>query len=94
MTETRPNTTRIAFIGFGEVGQRFARDFGARDSVMLSAFDVALADATRRDRYRAAAEHLHVGLAADAQAACARADIVFAAVTADQTEAVARAAGA
>ena len=92
MTTEPSNVTRIAFIGFGEVGQRFAADFGRLENVALSAFDIAFAQTTRRHQLLAQAQKLNVVAAADGEAACRQAQIVVSAVTADQTEAVAKAA--
>ncbi len=85
------NTTRIGFIGFGEVGQRFARDFGLTDGVVLSAYDIVFDDERLRAERLQTAHALGVVAADSAKALCAAADIVISAVTADQTEAVARA---
>ena len=94
MTAERSNVTRIAFIGFGEVGQRFALDLSKVANVALSAFDIAFDTAAGRDSILARTEKLSVAVAASASAACNCAHIVVSAVTADQTEAVAKAAAA
>jgi 3-hydroxyisobutyrate dehydrogenase-like beta-hydroxyacid dehydrogenase len=87
---SRINSTKIAFIGFGEVGQRFASDLTKRDDVVLSAFDIAFGNAGRGADLEAAATKLGVGRLASAADAGTSADIVVSAVTADQTEAVAQ----
>ena len=80
--------TGIAFIGFGEVGQTFARGLGARDGVRLAAFDILFGTA-REAPLRAAADRLGVRIAADSGAAARDADIVISAVTASEVLAVA-----
>lgn len=84
----------IALIGFGEVGQRFARDFSARGGIGLAAFDVAFNDPARRSEILGRAEGLGVRAARGIAEACENATVVIAAVTADQSKAVAREAGA
>lgn len=86
---SRINSTRIAFIGFGEVGQRFASDLMKRDDVVLSAFDIAFGMPGRGAELAAAAGQLGVKEFVSAADAIGGADIVISAVTADQTEAVA-----
>ncbi|UHC20186.1 DUF1932 domain-containing protein (plasmid) [Methylobacterium currus] len=67
----------FAFIGFGEVGSRFARDIHAVDGLArISAFDI---DAAARDR---AAATGFVTLGASAAEAVGTADVVVLAVTA------------
>lgn len=87
---SRINSTKIAFIGFGEVGQRFAADLMKRDDVALSAYDIAFGRPGRGADLEAAARALSVARCATAAEAGHGADIVVSAVTADQTEAVAR----
>ena len=88
-----PSITRIAIIGFGEVGPIFARaltDAGP----MVSTFDIKLQDAETRPAIlkRAAESRAH---AADTLAAAIDgAQLVFSAVTASQAESVATAAAA
>lgn len=84
----------IALIGFGEVGHRFARDFSARGGIALTASDVAMNDPARRPTVSARAEALGVRPARDIASACETARVVISAVTADQSKAVARDAGA
>lgn len=85
-------TAAIAFIGFGEVGQRFSRDFHANGVDGIRAFDL-LFDQEAGRRLEAAAAEIGVTRAATAEQACAGAGFVFSAVTADRAEAVAREAG-
>ena len=85
------NARRIAFIGFGEVGQTFAADFLRQPDLTVAACDI-LADAPEGTAMRARAEALGVALTPDAEAAAAGAHIIISAVTASQAEAVAQAA--
>lgn len=80
----------LAFIGYGEVGQHFARQLLARPGVAVAAYDLKLDEAARGAPLREAAARDGVRLAADAADAARGVDIVFSAVTADQAEAVAR----
>ena len=83
------NTTTIAFIGFGEVGKRFARDLIANDGVSIAAYDIIVDDPDRRPALEEAAHAIGVTCSASAKSACHGADIVISAVTADKTETVA-----
>jgi 3-hydroxyisobutyrate dehydrogenase-like beta-hydroxyacid dehydrogenase len=83
------NTTTIAFIGFGEVGKRFARDLIANDGIGIAAYDLILEDPSRRPVMEEVARSIGVTCYTSAKSACHGADIVISAVTADQTEAVA-----
>lgn len=87
------NMRHIAFIGFGEVGQTFARGLLARADVRISGYDILVGrDGGRRIAERAA--ELGVTLQESASAATKDAEIVISAVTASQAEAVAEAARA
>ncbi|MGA7327095.1 MAG: DUF1932 domain-containing protein [Rhodomicrobium sp.] len=79
----------IAFIGFGEVGQRFARDFTNNERVRLRAYDILFDDAERGPPLAARAEALGVRAAASLADAASKADIIISAVTADASETVA-----
>ncbi|MDX2201785.1 MAG: DUF1932 domain-containing protein [Hyphomicrobiaceae bacterium] len=79
---------RIAFIGFGEVGQRFSKDLLARPHLRIAAFDIKF-DPARPSPNEKAADALGVRAAPSAAAAADGADFVFSAVTADVAEAVA-----
>jgi len=74
----------IAFLGYGEVGQLFAREFAAKGAA-VAAYDVksaaAFAETAAKDRVR---------LAASPAEAVEGAEIVISAVTADQAVAAAR----
>lgn len=87
------NTTAIAFIGFGEVGQTFSRGLLANDGVAVRAYDL-LFGGDAGARLEAAAQELGVVRAPSAQEACAGATFVFSAVTADRAEVVASEAAA
>jgi 3-hydroxyisobutyrate dehydrogenase-like beta-hydroxyacid dehydrogenase len=83
---------RIGFLGFGEVGQRFASDLrDANPDLELVTFDLLLNEATAGDALRRHAQTSGVALASDAGALAAPGALVFSAVTADQTLDAARA---
>jgi 3-hydroxyisobutyrate dehydrogenase-like beta-hydroxyacid dehydrogenase len=84
--------TRLAFIGFGEVGQTFARDLAGRDGVRVAAYDLKFDDAGARGAMIARAEALGVRVAADAADAAREARVVISAVTAASAGEVAAAA--
>ncbi|WP_067255080.1 NAD(P)-dependent oxidoreductase [Methylobacterium sp. CCH7-A2] len=86
MVSSAPAT--VAFIGFGEVGQTFARGLLANGANGIHAFD-RLFGQTEGQRLEAAARSIGVGCAASAEAVGPKARFVFSAVTADRTEAVA-----
>jgi 3-hydroxyisobutyrate dehydrogenase-like beta-hydroxyacid dehydrogenase len=85
------NSLRIAFIGFGEVGQAFARGLRAQDGISITAFDLLMG---QRNPMVAVATALGVTPATTAAKAALDAQIVISAVTASQAEAVAREAAA
>ena len=64
------NTTAIAFIGFGEVGQTFSRGLLANEGVVIRAYDL-LFGSEAGSRLEAATQELGVVRAASAQEACA-----------------------
>jgi 3-hydroxyisobutyrate dehydrogenase-like beta-hydroxyacid dehydrogenase len=81
---------RMGFLGFGEVGQRFAADLragGARRE--LATFDLLLHQAAAGDAMRRQATVLSVDLVADTAALADSCNLIFSAVTADQTLAAA-----
>lgn len=90
---TESNTLRIAFIGFGEVGQTFARGFFAHDDIAVSAYDI-LVGRPDGERLRSAADAIGVRLRPTAAAAASDARIVISAVTASQALDVARSSAA
>jgi len=82
---------RIGFLGYGEVGQRFAADLRAADAQReLATFDLLLHRAADGDALRRHASTQRVALMADAAALAEQATLIFSAVTADQTLAAAR----
>lgn len=79
-------------IGFGEVGQRFARDFLTRKGIEIAAYDV-LFDAAASGQLKttpAIARALSVTPSPSAHVAVEGALYIFSAVTADRAEEVAR----
>ena len=84
--------TRIALIGFGEVGSIFARDLRAAGHSHITAFDTAFPDAASKAT-RNARQH-EVATAASAAEAVAGAELVICAVTAGSALAAARSAAA
>lgn len=80
----------LAFIGYGEVGQLFARQLMATPDVIVSAFDIKLTETTNADPMREIARQDGVRLNSTAAEAIRGASIIFSAVTADATEMVAR----
>lgn len=83
----------IAFIGFGEVGQTFSRGLMANGAIGIRAYDLLFDSAAGR-RLEDAAQQIGVGRGASPAEACAQADLIFSAVTADRAEAVAAEAAA
>lgn len=86
MLGSRP--AAIAFIGFGEVGQVFSRGLLAQGGLHICAYDLLFGAASGKAIETAATE-IGVSRAASLQEACAGAEIIFSAVTADRAEAVA-----
>jgi 3-hydroxyisobutyrate dehydrogenase-like beta-hydroxyacid dehydrogenase len=76
------NSIRLAFIGYGEVGKLFARQFLARGGVTIAVYDILFDDSGRGPAMIAAAKAAGLRVARDAQEAAVHADIVFSAVTA------------
>lgn len=83
------NTLRIALIGFGEVGRRFADDLHGNRALALSTYDILREDNAKRGDYERAASTRKVTVRENARAACEGAHLVFSAVTAAATEKVA-----
>lgn len=84
--------TRLAFIGFGEVGQTFAGGLKGRGGVTVAAYDLKFDDPRLRGAITARAEALGVRVAADAADAARDAHVVISAVTAAAAGEVAAAA--
>lgn len=76
------NSIRLAFIGYGEVGKLFTRQFLARGGVTIAVYDILFDDAARGPAMIATAKDAGLRVARDAADAAANADIVFSAVTA------------
>jgi 3-hydroxyisobutyrate dehydrogenase-like beta-hydroxyacid dehydrogenase len=84
------DSQRIGFLGYGEVGQRFAADLRAAGAQReLAAFDLLLHQAAAGEVMRRHAGAQRVDLVTDA-AALSSCTLIFSAVTADQTLAAAR----
>lgn len=81
---------KLAFIGFGEVGKLFARQFREKGVAEIAVYDILFDDAARGAAKRREAEQAQARAAASAAEAAEGADIVFSCVTADQAEPVAR----
>lgn len=82
---------RIGFLGFGEVGQRFAADLRARDGACeLAAFDLLLHQAAAGEGMRRHAASNRVEPLTDVAGFSESCDLIFSAVTADQTLVAAR----
>jgi 3-hydroxyisobutyrate dehydrogenase-like beta-hydroxyacid dehydrogenase len=84
--------TRLAFIGFGEVGQTFARGLAGKDGVQVAAYDLKFDVPQLRSDMIGRAEPLGVRVAADAADAARDAHVVISAVTAAAAGEVALAA--
>lgn len=74
--------TRLAFIGFGEVGQTFARQLVKRDGIAVSAYDLQFDRASVGPERIAQAKAMRVRAAASAADAASDAQVVISAVTA------------
>jgi 3-hydroxyisobutyrate dehydrogenase-like beta-hydroxyacid dehydrogenase len=83
------NTLRIALIGFGEVGRRFAGDLQGNPALAISAYDILREDGAQREGYERAAAERGVAARENAKAACDDAHLIFSAVTAAAAEKVA-----
>jgi 3-hydroxyisobutyrate dehydrogenase-like beta-hydroxyacid dehydrogenase len=81
--------TRIAFIGFGEVGDLFARGLLASGRVAIAAYDLKLDDPAQRDAMAESIRRADVLIAGTAADAVMGAEVVVSAVTASAAEAVA-----
>jgi 3-hydroxyisobutyrate dehydrogenase-like beta-hydroxyacid dehydrogenase len=89
------STPRIGFLGFGEVGQRFAADLRARDGALeLSAFDLLLHQAAAGEAMRKHAAANRVEALTHVAGLSETPDLIFSAVTADQTLAAAQSVAA
>jgi 3-hydroxyisobutyrate dehydrogenase-like beta-hydroxyacid dehydrogenase len=83
-------TFNIAFIGFGEVGQRFSHDLSKVPTLGIRAYDILFNDASRSELLVQRAKAIGVVPSASAAEAVNGADVIISAVTADASETVAR----
>jgi 3-hydroxyisobutyrate dehydrogenase-like beta-hydroxyacid dehydrogenase len=80
----------IAFIGYGEVGQLFSRQLAAKPDVRVTAYDILFDDPIRGGELKQRASDEKVHAAGSIADACAVAEIVISAVTADSAIAAAQ----
>ncbi len=80
---------KITLIGYGEVGQIFARELKAHGATSISTFDILFDDAARSEAHRTVAARDGIRFCASAAEAGEGADVIISAVTADKVEAVA-----
>ncbi len=80
----------IAFIGYGEVGQLFSRQLAAKPGVRVSVYDILYDDPNRGPALKQRALEDLVHAAGSVAEACAMAEIVISAVTADSAVTAAR----
>lgn len=73
----------IAFIGYGEVGQLFSRQLAAKPDVRVTVYDILFDDPIRGPELKQQASYDKVRAAGSIADACAMAEIVISAVTAD-----------
>ncbi|MCZ8186949.1 MAG: DUF1932 domain-containing protein [Beijerinckiaceae bacterium] len=86
MTSQNPAPAlRLAFIGYGEVGQLFGRQFARQPGITVTAYDLKLHDPAKAEALERIAQTDGVHLEASAAEAARAADIVFSAVTASST---------
>ncbi len=81
---------KLAFIGYGEVGQLFARQFSAKPGVDVAVYDILLDNSAVAPEMRRVAAESGARAAANLGEACHGADIVVSAVTADAAVGAAR----
>jgi 3-hydroxyisobutyrate dehydrogenase-like beta-hydroxyacid dehydrogenase len=84
--------TRLTFIGFGEVGQTFAKGLAGKEGVTVAAYDLKFDNAQLKADMIGRAEALGVRVAVDAADAARGADVIISAVTAAAAGDVAAAA--
>jgi len=80
----------IAFIGYGEVGQLFSRQLAAKPSVRVTVYDILFDEPSRVPELRQRALDDKVHAAGSTAEACAMAEIIISAVTADSAVTAAR----
>jgi 3-hydroxyisobutyrate dehydrogenase-like beta-hydroxyacid dehydrogenase len=81
---------RLAFIGYGEVGQLFARQFAEKPGVEVTAYDILFDDRAAAPEMQRVAARSNVRVAASLAEACRGSNIVTSAVTADAAVGAAR----
>jgi 3-hydroxyisobutyrate dehydrogenase-like beta-hydroxyacid dehydrogenase len=94
MTARAIDPNRIALIGFGEVGQRFGREFLETGKFSVSTYDILFNNSPAGAALREKARTLKVEACASAASAAEGARIVFSCVTATAAKDVAEEAGA
>ncbi len=87
------NPRRIALIGFGEVGQRFGREFRATGRFDVATYDILFNNSADGAALRTKTRELEIEACASAAAAAEGAQIVFSCVTATSAKDVAEEAG-
>ena len=80
---------KITLIGYGEVGQIFARELLSGGASSVSTFDILFADTQRSEKHRATAAKDNVRICMSASEAAESADVIISAVTADKVKEVA-----
>jgi 3-hydroxyisobutyrate dehydrogenase-like beta-hydroxyacid dehydrogenase len=80
----------IAFIGYGEVGQLFSRQLAAKPGVRVAVYDILFDDPNRGPELKQRASDDKIHAAGSTAEACAMAEIVISAVTADSAVTAAR----
>jgi 3-hydroxyisobutyrate dehydrogenase-like beta-hydroxyacid dehydrogenase len=86
-------STTITFIGFGEVGQLFARQLASKPDVDIAVYDILSNDPTHGQQLRRKAAEIGVRFVDTVREACRNSSVVISAVTADSAVAAARQAG-
>jgi 3-hydroxyisobutyrate dehydrogenase-like beta-hydroxyacid dehydrogenase len=81
---------KLAFIGFGEVGQLFSRQLAAKPNVEVVAYDVLFDDPAAAPELKVRAAGSGIGAAGSTAEACEGSQIVISAVTADSALIAAR----
>lgn len=80
----------IAFIGYGEVGQLFSRQLAAKPGVRVTVYDILFDEPSRGPKLKQRASDDKIHAAGSTAEACASAEIIISAVTADSAVTVAR----
>jgi 3-hydroxyisobutyrate dehydrogenase-like beta-hydroxyacid dehydrogenase len=81
---------KLAIIGFGEVGQLFARQFAAKPGVDVAVYDILINNPVVAPEMRKVAAESRVRVAASLGEVCRGADVVVSVVTADAAVGAAR----